>query len=38
MNLSKKEQEQISKILNAPNLDDKTKFLMLAALQSEIHR
>lgn len=38
VNLSKQEQEKISRILNAQNLDDKTKFLRLAALQSEIHR
>ena len=36
--LSSKEQEKISRILNAKNIDDKTKFLMLAALQSEIHK
>ena len=36
--LSSKEQEKISRTLNAKNIDDKTKFLMLAALQSEIHK
>ena len=36
--LNPREQEKISRILNAKNIDDKTKFLMLAALQSEMHK
>ncbi len=31
-----KYQQKISKILNADNIDDKTKFLLLAALQTKM--
>ena len=36
INLSQKEQAEISRILNAKNIDDKQKFLLLSQLQSKI--